>query len=100
MFGKFQTKQDILLAEDEKLDIATGGDDDRRKSVIEAILRLGDEEEPEIGKGLKIMTPNQLITRLPILLAQKQADNTSQKLNNEIRQITGPKTYQKRFITI
>ena len=43
MFDKFKTKQDILLAEDEKLDIATGGDD-RRKSVIEAISRLGDKE--------------------------------------------------------
>ena len=36
------------------------------------------------GKGLKIMTPNQLSTRLPILLAQKKAGNNSQKLNNEI----------------
>ena len=43
--------------EDEKLDIATGGDDDKRKSVIEAISRLGDKEESEIGKGLQIMTP-------------------------------------------
>ena len=33
------------------------------------------------------MTPNQLITRLPILSAQKQAGSNSQKLNNEIRQI-------------
>ena len=33
------------------------------------------------------MTPSQLITRLPILLAQKQAGNNSQKLSNEIRQI-------------
>ena len=33
------------------------------------------------------MTPNQLLRRLPILLAQKQAVNNSQKLNNEIRQI-------------
>ena len=72
---------------DEKLDIAKGGDDERRKSVIEAISRLGDKEEPEIGKGLKIVTPRQMITRLPILLAQKQAGNSSQKLNNEIRQI-------------
>ena len=76
-----------MLAEDEKLDIATGCDDDRRKPVIEAISRLGDKEEPEIGKGLKIMTPKQMITRLPILLAQKQAGNNSQKLNNEIREI-------------
>ena len=33
------------------------------------------------------MTPSQLMTRLPILLAQKQAGHNSQKLNNEIRQI-------------
>ena len=75
----------MFNTEDEKLDIATGGDDGRRKSVIEA--KLGNKEEQEIGKGLKIMTPRQMITRLPILLAQNQAGNNSQKLNNEIRQI-------------
>ena len=78
---------EMFNTEDEKLDIATVGDDDRRKSVIEAISKLGDKEEPEIGKGLKIMTPKQMITRLPILLAQKQAGNNSQKLNDEIRHI-------------
>ena len=77
----------MFNTEDEKLDIATGSDDDRRKSVIETISKLGDKEEPEIGKGLKIITPKQMITRLPILLVQKQAGNNSQKLNNEIRQI-------------
>ena len=46
-----------------------------------------DVEQRQKGHGLKIMTPNQLITRLPILLARKQAGNNSQKLNNEIRQI-------------
>ena len=76
----------MFNTEDEKLDIATG-DDDKRKSVIEAISKLDDKEEPEIGKGLKIMTPKQMITRLPILLAQTQTGNNSQKLNNEIRQI-------------
>ena len=75
----------MFNTEDEKLHIATGGDDDRRKSVIET--KLGDKEELEIGKQLKIMTPKQMITRLPILLAQKQAGNNSQKLNSEIRQI-------------
>ena len=39
------------------------------------------------GKRLKIITPNQLLTRLPMLLAQKKAGNNSQKLNNEIKQI-------------
>ena len=44
-------------------------------------------EKRQKGHGLKIMTPSQLITRLPILLAQKQAGNNSQKFSNEIRQI-------------
>ena len=37
------------------------------------------------GKGLKILTPQQMFTRLPILLAQIKAENNSQKLKNEIR---------------
>ena len=39
------------------------------------------------GRGLKIMTPKQMITILPILLAQLKAGNNSQKLKSEIRQI-------------
>ena len=74
----------MFNTEDEKLDIATGGDYERKKSVIEAIPKFNDKEETEIGKGLKIMTPSQLTTRVPTLLAQKQAGNNSQKLNNEI----------------
>ena len=78
---------EMFNTEDEKFDVATGGDDGRRKSVIETISKLGHKEEPETGKGLRIMTPRQMITSLPILLAQKQAGNNCQKLNNEIRQI-------------
>ena len=49
---------------------------------------LESEEDAAIkGTALKIMTPSQSMTRLPILLAQKQAGNNSQKLNNEIRHI-------------
>ena len=47
----------------------------------------GDEEEVKEGKGLKILTPNKLLTRLPILLAQIKAGNNSYILKNEIRQI-------------
>ena len=32
------------------------------------------------GQGLKILTPQQMITRLPILLAQFKAENNSQNL--------------------
>ena len=39
------------------------------------------------GEGLKILTPNQLLKRLPIALAQIKAGNNSESLLNEIRQI-------------
>ena len=36
---------------------------------------------------LKNTTPNQMLNRLPIPLAQLQAGNNSNKLKNEIRQL-------------
>ena len=39
------------------------------------------------GQGLKILTPQQMLSRLPIYLAQLKAVNNSQKLKNEIRQL-------------
>ena len=39
------------------------------------------------GEGLKILTPNQMLSRLPITLAQLKAGNNSEKLKNEIRQL-------------
>ena len=40
-----------------------------------------------IGKGLKILTPNQMLSTLPISSAQLNAGNNSEKLKNEIRQL-------------
>ena len=39
------------------------------------------------GSGLKILTPQQIFTRLPILLAQIKAGNNSREHKNEIRQL-------------
>ena len=39
------------------------------------------------GSGLKILTPQQMFTRLPILLVQIKAGNNSRELKNEIRQL-------------
>ena len=39
------------------------------------------------GEGLKMLTPKQMLQRLPIALAQVQGGNTSENLLNEIRQI-------------
>ena len=50
------------------------------------------------GKGLKILTPKQMLQRLPIALAQVKADNNSERLLNEIRQIVYS-LYQSKQIT-
>ena len=39
------------------------------------------------GKGLQILTPDQMLNRLPITLAQLKAGNNSEKLEIEIRQL-------------
>ena len=39
------------------------------------------------GKGIKISTLKQILQRLPIALPEVKADNTSESLLNEIRQI-------------
>ena len=43
--------------------------------------------QKQLGQGLKILTPNQILSRLPITLAQLKTGNNSEKLKNEIRQI-------------
>ena len=51
------------------------------------------------GTGLKILTPKQMLQRLPIALAQVKAGNNSESLLNETRQIVYS-LYQSKQITI
>ena len=53
--------------------------------IVEEILEFNKQNQS--GKGLKILTPNQMLSRLPITLAQLKAGNNSEKLKNEIRQL-------------
>ena len=41
----------------------------------------------QVGQGLKNLTLNQMLSRLPITFAQLKAGNNSEKLKNEIRQL-------------
>ena len=52
--------------------------------IVEKILEFNEQQE---GKGLKILTPSQMLSRLPISLAQLKAGNNSEKLKNEIGQL-------------
>ena len=53
--------------------------------VVEMILDFNKQNQQ--GKGLKILTPNQMLSRLPITLAQLKVGSNSDKLKNEIRQL-------------
>ena len=54
--------------------------------VVKMILDFNEIKQQK-GQGIKILTPNQMINRSPIALAQLQAGNNSNKLENEIRQL-------------
>ena len=54
-------------------------------NIVECILYFNQQNQAE--KGLKILTPKQMLSRLPITLAQLKAGNNSEKLKNEIRQL-------------
>ena len=54
-------------------------------NIAERILYLNQLDQS--GQGLKILTPNQMLCRLPVSLAQLKARNNSEKLKNEIRQL-------------
>ena len=53
-------------------------------NIVERILYFNQLEES--GQGLKILTPNQMLSRLSISLVQLKAGNNSEKRKNEIRQ--------------
>ena len=62
----------------------------------EAVIKLFNDSSSIVSEdkykliheeGFKILTPKQMLQRLPIALAQVKAGNTSEKLLNEIRQI-------------
>ena len=55
-------------------------------NIVEHILYFNQLEQQK-GEGLKILTPNQMHSRLPITLAQLNAGNNSEKLTDEIRKL-------------
>ena len=62
--------------------------------MILAAKRLAKQE----GTGLKILTPKQMLQRLPIALAQIKAGYNSESLLNEIKHIVSS-FYQSKQIT-
>ena len=61
---------------------------ENRKIIVNIVEKNVDFNTKQKAKGIKILTPKQMLQRLPISLAQVKAGNTSEKLLNKIRQIT------------
>ena len=59
----------------------------KRLKVGKIKNRAGRLISQKIESGIKVLTPNKLLTRLPVLLAQTKAGNNSYKLKKEVRQI-------------
>ena len=74
--------------------------------VLNTVARILEfNKQNQQGQGLKILTPQQMLSRLPISLAQLKAGNNSENLKNEIRQLVNllyrsEKLYIKQSINI
>ena len=68
------------MSEDEKVI-------EKTNEILDIVEKIIEFNEKVQSGGLKILTPNQMLSRLPITLAQLKASNNSGKLKNEIRQV-------------
>ena len=59
---------------------------DKVVEIVEEIFDFNNKQN-QIGKALKSLTPSQMLSRLPISLAQLKVGNNPEKLRNEIRQL-------------
>ena len=60
-------------------------ENEKIKDFVERILEFNNKIQSE--QGLKILAPNQMLTRLPISSGQLSAGNNSEKLKNETRRL-------------
>ena len=61
---------------------------EKNENIINIVKRIiYSNQLNQSGQSLKILTPNQMLSRLPISLAQLNAENNSEKLKSEIRQL-------------
>ena len=63
-------------------------ENEKANEILDTVSQIVDfNEQYQQGQGLKILTPEQMLSRLPISLAQLKAGNNSENLKNEIRQL-------------
>ena len=85
LIKKVLTKLKRIIDNTPKNHAANIEENEKIVDIAEKILELNNKIQS--GQGLKILTPSQMLSRLPNFLAQLKAGNNSEKLKNEIRQI-------------
>ena len=70
---------------------------DKILKIVEKVVEFN--KQNQLGGGLKMLTPNKMLSRLPITLAQLNAGNNSEKHKNEIRQLLYS-LYRSKKLTI
>ena len=76
-----------MLAEIPKFKVKELDEQPNIKDIPELESEKSAAQEKQSAKGLKILTSDQMLSRLPITLVQLKARNDSEKLENEIRQL-------------
>ena len=75
-------KEEIIKMSEKEREI------EKPDKIVEIVREiLGFNKQKQKRQGIKILTPNQMLSRLPISLAPLEAGNSSNKLENEIRQL-------------
>ena len=77
-----KTKSIKKVPEDRKFMIE---ENEKIINIVKSILYFNQLNQS--GQGLQILTPNQMLSRLPISFTQLKEGNNSEKLKNEIREL-------------
>ena len=82
---KLLSKLQRIIDYTNKDDVAKIKEIEKIIDIVEKILEF--HKKIQSGQGLKMLAPNQMLSRLLISLAQLNAVNNSEKLKNKIRQL-------------
>ena len=82
---KLLSKLQRIIDYTNKDDVAKIKEIEKIIDIVEKILEF--HKKIQSGQGLKILAPNQMLSRLLISSAQLNAGTNSEKLKNEIRQL-------------
>ena len=86
----FSIENTVVKFGDRVKKMPEGSEKNERKKILKIVSKILDfclHEWNQQGERLNILTPIQMLSRLPISLVRINAGNDSEKLKNEIRQL-------------